>query len=371
VRVDALEVSDATLRWGFSERAQGAIEGSMMRAQRVESGWRLTFREGEFSQNWLKNLQILEMVVLCEPSGLLFEKAVFRHKGGTVDFGGLRVVSGERPTLAGVVKIRNLNLEGVLPASARSFVEGSISGDFKVSGSTNSTEGVGFEGQVAMDGKDVVSIRERIRLLEALSVVDFSRNYHRVDFREGSFQIKTGGGGMLLSDIKLKAEDQFSMEGNIKVRLPTEQEVQAALDQGEASTGSPLFRAEDEAVERMVAKRAESDFTLKRAAIEARRMAEGQESADASMDLFKRLGLSIEMRQLKAQQAERMSRMLRYEGELVITIPGDAFERASRLQALYPVDRGTGRIAMRVPIEGSIYDVTLKQAEDILVQGQR
>jgi hypothetical protein len=370
VKINAFEVAEASLRWGFSERAQGSIEGSLMRAQRVDSGWRLTFRDGEFSQNWLKNLQIVEMIVLCEPSGLLFEKAVFRQKEGSVDFGGLRVISGERPTLSGVVKIRNLNLDGILPLSARSFVEGSISGDFKVSGSTNSAEGVGLEGQVVMDGKDVVSVRERIRLLEALSVVDFSRNYHRVDFREGSFQIKTGGGGMLLSDIKLKAEDQFTMEGNIRVRLPTDQEVQAALDQGETGASSPIFRAEDDAAERGDLKRSESDFTLKRAAIEARRVAEGQQSAD-SLDLFKSLGLSIEMRQLKAQAAERMSRMLRYEGAVVITIPGDAFERASRLQALYPVDRSTGRIAMRVPIEGSIYEITLKQAEDVYLQGQR
>lgn len=370
VKINAFEVAEATLRWGFSERAQGAIEGSMMRAQRVESGWRLTFREGEFSQNWLKDLQIVEMIVLCEPSGLLFEKAIFRRKEGSVDFGGLRVISGERPTITGVVKIRNLNLDGTLPLSTRNFVEGSISGDFKVSGSTNSVDGVEFEGQVVMDGKDVVSIRERVRLLEALSVVDFSRNYHRVDFREGSFQIKTGGGGMVLSDIKLKAEDLFTMEGNVKVRLPTDEEVRAALDQGEAGESSPIFRAEDDAAERLEAKRTESDFTLKRAALEAKRLNDGQQSAE-SLDLFKRLGLSIEMRQLKAQAAERMSRMLRYEGTVVITIPGDAFERASRLQALYPVDRGTGRIAMRVPIEGSIFDITLKQAEDVYVQGQR
>jgi hypothetical protein len=54
-----------------------------------------------------------------------------------------------------------------------------------------------------------------------------------------------------------------------------------------------------------------------------------------------------------------------------ITIPGDAFERAPRLQALYPVDGKTGRIPIRVPIEGQLWEVTLKQAEDLYLQGQR
>ena len=31
----------------------------------------------------------------------------------------------------------------------------------------------------------------------------------------------------------------------------------------------------------------------------------------------------------------------------------------------YPVDKETGRIAMKVPIQGALYEITLKQGEDI------
>ena len=65
-----------------------------------------------------------------------------------------------------------------------------------MSGSTNSSDGIGFEGQVVLDGKDVISLRERLHLLKALRWWTTSRNYYRVDFREGSFQMKTTGGGM-------------------------------------------------------------------------------------------------------------------------------------------------------------------------------
>ena len=38
VDVSAFEVADATVRWGYSERTEGAIESSVMNVQRTESG---------------------------------------------------------------------------------------------------------------------------------------------------------------------------------------------------------------------------------------------------------------------------------------------------------------------------------------------
>ena len=220
-----------------------------------------------------------------------------------------------------------------------------------------------------MDGKDVISLRERIHLLKALSVLDYSRNYHRIDFREGSFQMKTIRGGMELSEVKLKAEELFTLEGKMIVRLPTHEEIQAAVAKGTGSENSPLFAGEDEIASFKDTKK-ESEFSLKRAAQEARRIAEGTQSAE-SLSLFDRLGMSNEMRLLQSQESDRMSRMLRYEGAFRITIQGDAFERAVRLKEMYPVDREINRIPMRVPIEGHLYELTLKQAEDIYVMGQR
>lgn len=372
IDIDTFEVGDATLRWGYSERTEGAIESSALKMQRTGTGWRMSFKGGTFSQNWLHKLEIVSLVVVCEPDGLVFEKAELKQQGGgTVDFSGLRLVGGERPQVEGTAKIRNLVLEGVLPSALLTFVEGSISGDFRVFGSTNTSDGIGFEGQVALDGKDVVTLRERLHLLKALSVVDYSRNYHRIDFREGSFLVKTIRGGMELSEVKLKAEDLFTLEGKMNVRLPTQEEIQAAVAQGSGMESSPLFAGEaDAAAAKEAAIKPEADITLKRAAQEARRVKEGMQSLE-SLTLFDRLGLSLEMRRLQSQASERMSRMLRYDGMFRITIPGDAFERAPQLQQLYPKDGSTGRIPMRVPIEGHLYELTLKQAEDIYQQGQR
>ena len=370
IRLNTVEVADATVRWGYSDRTRGVIENSMLKVQRMENGWKLNFRGGTFSQNWLRKLEIINLVIVCDPDGLTFEKAQFRRDSGTVDFSGLKVVGGERPVIDGTAQIRKLAIENIVPAALRSFVEGSISGDFRVSGSTNSTEGVGFEGMVTLDGQDSISLRERIHVLKALSTVDFVRNYHRVDFTEGSFHLKTSGGGMEVTDVNLKADDLFTLAGKMRVRLPTPEETKAAVDNNSLRGGSPIFNGEDALGDELDAKVEDNDFTLRKAAKADKRAKDGFQPENTT-SLSSRLAMNLEARHLDAQASERASRTLRYEGEFRITILPDAFERAPRLASQFPVDPAIGRIPLMVPIEGTLYEITLKQAEDLYQQGRR
>jgi hypothetical protein len=175
---------------------------------------------------------------------------------------------------------------------------------------------------------------------------------------------------MRLSEIDLKAEELLTMQGEIKVRQPTQEEVDEVVAKGAGLQSSPLFLAEEEQADTRELPGGDDDFTLRRAAQEAKRVEEGAQSLE-SMALFDRLGLSLEMRRLQSQASERMSRMLRYEGSVLITLPGDAFERAPRLTELFPPDAVSGRIPMRVPINGHLYELTLSQAEDIYQRGKR
>jgi hypothetical protein len=221
-----------------------------------------------------------------------------------------------------------------------------------------------------MDGEDVLTLRDRLPMLTALSVMDYSRNYHRIDFREGSFRVSTGGGGMQLSDVNLVAGDLFTLKGGVKVRLPTQEEIQEAVSDGVSKRG-PLAAMYGEEVnfDQDLLKSGE-DFSLKRAAIEAKRAREGLENPE-NYTLFDRLSLNSEMRQLEVAASERLSRMLRYEGAFEVTIPGDAFERAGELRNVYPVDPRTRRVSIQVPIEGHLYQLTEKQAQEIYREGRR
>ena len=370
LRLNTMTVADATLRWGFSERTRGSIEHSVLKIQRLENGMRLNLKGGTFSQNWLHKLEIVDLTIVCDRDGLTFEKAEFAQGDGTVDLTGLKVVGGERPQVEGPVKIRRLSLGGALPSAVQDFIDGSISGDFQVSGSTNTAEGLAFAGQVVLEGQDTITLRSRLHVLKALSVVDYERNYNRIDFRSGSFQLKTVADGLELSQLSLKSDDLFTLEGRMRVRLPTPEEAKAAVASSESVGGSPLYGAESAPTDGITATAADADITLRRAAQETKRGKDGN-VIDASSSLFDRLGLDFERRRLEEQAADRLSKTLRYEGSFQITLPKDIFERSPRLAAQFPTDPVSDRIPLTIPIEGSLYDLTLKQAEDIYQQGKR
>jgi hypothetical protein len=392
VPLKSIEVTDATLHWGYGrsiapkslsladptaplpqgfefEHTKGSISNSFMRVQRIGDELRITLRGGKFSQNWLRDLEIVNMEVVCDRSGIRFERATFRRLQGTVDFSGLTVAGGARPRINGTVVIRNLPLGGILPPSARAFVEGSLSGDFEVSGSTNSSEGIIYEGGVTLSTPDMISVRERLHLLEALSVVDYSRNYHRIDFREGSFHLKTSNGGLELTDLHLKSEDPISLDGRLEVRLPTYEEMVEFREKWSVPGGMPRFDSGDEDLEALEESN-DVDFSLRRAAEEANRDTSDKTTGDSS-NLFGQLESGMNMRRFSEQSSENLTRTLRYQGEFVIGLPPDAFERAPRLSEKYPVDPASRRIPVNVPVEGSIYEITLKQAESIYLEGRR
>jgi len=370
LRIDTIEVKDATIRWGFSERTRGGVESSELRMTRLGNGWRIQLRGGKFSQNWLGDLGIVNLVAVCDPDGLHLEEAEFSHGSGSVNLAGLRLSAGERPEVSGTARIRNLALHSVLPEILRPLIEGTISGDLRVFGSTNSADGLGFDGQIVLDGTDRISLRDRVHLLKALSIIDYSRNYHRIDFNEGAFQMRTHGGKLALSDIRLKSADPLTLEGAFNVRPPTDAEVRRTVNQagpaGPGGFGRSAADAELETIGRLGV-----DFNLRKAALAAKRGKEGAEDSGASATLFERLAENSASRSLGDQAAVRMQGMMRYEGRLVMTVSADSFERAPRLQEMYPVDPAKGGIPIDVPVEGAIHEVTLRLAEELSVQGKR
>lgn len=371
--VSSYEILDASLNWGYSEKTHGSIVSSSLKIQNMENGMKMSFKGGTFSQNWLTDLEIVNLVISCDREGLVFEKAEFRRGKGTVDLSGLKVTGGERPTIEGLAKIRRLDLESVLAPAMRNFVEGTISGDFKVTGSTNSPEGVGFDGRILLDGQDTLTLRDRVHVLKALSNMDIVRNYHRVDFTEGYIQLKTTNGGMQISELSLSGSEHFTMDGKMTVRLPTPEEIQESINKASDPGVTPIFDGEgaDDAVAGPVKKGKEKDdFTLRRAGQAVKRSSDDKKSENSS-SLLDVVAQGFNTRQLEIQAAERSSRMLRYEGAIRITLPSDIFERAPKLRQQFPVDTNLGRVPMMVPIKGTLYEITLDQAEELYLQGRR
>ncbi len=372
IKVENIEVATANIGWGYSERTRGRIEGASMSLLREGENWRVTLRGGTFAQNWLRNLNLDELVILCTPEGITFEKALLARGQSTVDFTGLRVSAGDRPEVRGVAKVRNLDLENILPSSALSFVEGRISSDFTIAGSTNTVDGVSFDGVIHVDSVNTITVRDRIHLLRALSVVDFHNSYRRLDFTQGSVRITTKGGSLMVRDINLAADDLATMTGEFVARPPTPEELDIMLARGDQGSGSNDLAFEDETDEKFLLNvdELERQFTLRQAANAARRAQEATGTQDEGQ-IFERIGMNYEARMFAERQASRMARMLIYEGEVGLSVLANAFDRTETLRSQYPVNPDTGRIHFTVPLAGPLYELTLRESDAIYEMGRR
>ncbi|WAC19199.1 hypothetical protein OVA24_18385 [Luteolibacter sp. SL250] len=359
--LDSIDCEDTTVTWGFTALSKGRIEGSHMKVRRRDDGWWIQFKGGTFSQNWLKGLEIDELAVICTPDGVTVDKGLLRKGSGTVDITGLTIRGAERPDVNGIAKLRNMPLDGMLPESAEYLVEGVVSGALRLSGSTNSQEGIATTGRIELGEGDWVVLRERIPLLRALRMVDSFNNYRRVRFQSGSFGLKSGGGRLDLEEIDLVSGDLMTLKGGLVVRPPTKEEKEKSMEH--PTPGSPLS-VEDGGNKAG----GEDGFSLRRAAALSRKK---PAAGGGEENQWRRYEATVEERAFQSEMAAKLAESLRYEGELEITVRPDAFDQAPLLKAAHPVDEGSGRIPLHVPVSGTLDLVTFAQAEEIYAKGKR
>lgn len=348
-RVRGVEFSNAKVSWGYHDNTFGQVEGARLKGLRQDGGWRFTFTGGRFSQSWLKELEIEEMVVLCTPERLIFEKGAFRSGGGLVRLQDVSVVCGEYPRVSGEVTLDGVEVRSLLPDRVKGFLNGQLSGVLQLSGSTNSPEGILFHGRMGLGGADHVMMRSELPLLGALDVVDVFNNYKRVVFDDGDFDISTRRGEMEFRNIDLVAEGLVSMRGGFTVRNPTGSELERMV----GAETLDVARLGSEGMLRV------PEASLKLAAASGRR--ESEEVGD-SKEFFEEIA---EDRELRRQEAERAKRLLFFTGELQLELPADAFNRSPQLKAAYPVD-ANGNLLLKVPLDEDLSLLTAKAARELL-----
>lgn len=198
-------------------------------------------------------------------------------------------------------------------------------------------------------------LRDKIPLLRSLKAVDVFNNYRRVNFQSGSFRMKTGGGRLVVSDVDLVAGELMTLKGGFMVRPPSKEERALA---GDSSASSSLSPDQELAAQ-------EIDFSLKHAAAESRKK-DGK-----STGAMGRYETRLEERKFAEDMMASIAETLRYEGEIDVTIRPDAFDQAKALKAKYPKDPVSGRIPIRIPIDGPLGSLTQKESEEITNLGKQ
>ncbi len=359
VELQGIRVAQARLTWGYYERAFGGIEGSQLTMIRNGVNWRCTFKGGTFSQNWLRGLEIEELVVMVTPQGVKIERGKLLAGEGSAEFRDVEITGAELPRPTGSLVLTRFPLARLMPANAASMMEGRVSGELELGGSTNSSDGITLQGQLNLDGSDYLVLRDDFRVLEALSVVDYYRSYKRVEFDTGTFRLKTGGGTLEISDIDLSSKELMTVEGDLTVRRPTDEEIAKMIGpagQAMAVGVNPMgddFSAATNVSLKNAAKAANSD--------EEDRAEKGV--ADENIAFYEELD---QERRLRREAMDRARGLYFFSGKVRLGIPGDAFERSEALSKRFPVDPATQRIPLDIPLEGGLNDLGTEVAGELL-----
>ena len=221
---DRVEVLNASLSWGYSEVTAGRIENSRLSAQRKGEGWSVVFKGGTFSQNWLKDLEIDKMECELTREGFEITEGRLRGKQGvgvlTLNAKVTGPVTG--PQVSGSGTMQGIPFDSYLEDEVRLFVGGRLSGSFNLGGSPYISSGISMAAQIVLGADDEIVIRDKIKLLDAISLVDRYRSYKKVRFRAGSFNFETGKKVGTFTDINLEAMDHIILEvsSSTAPRLP-------------------------------------------------------------------------------------------------------------------------------------------------------
>jgi hypothetical protein len=338
--LESIEIDELSCEWGYSKITYGKLEKAKFRASRDQGVWEISLEGGRFSQNWLKNLDIKEAKLLCDSDGIRVEKLLLSKNGGEMELAGSIMGPAARPKFdlkGSFQSLPILSLVKLPGIDVREFMSGSISGDLKISGSTDYR--IVMEADVELRGNDVVTLREKWDLLRAISVLDVDRTYRRVDFEEGMFSFKTGGGEMEVNGIDLKSGSLAALKGEFKTHLPSQKEAAEALEivltEG---IGSGSFKSDS--TDTSAAKDLEDErMSLKTAAGLLQ-----EEENYLNLDNSGLAGLSEAQRgAMTPQQIDDMRmrdemNVYRVRGDLSLGVAAIAFAEYDNLIKMFPVD---------------------------------
>ena len=246
-RYSKLAVTRATLTWGYSTPATwGSITDSSLIATRTPEGWKLDFRGGAFSQGIFRNFGIDTLSVeLTEEGGLKVTEAKLTYDEGTLQWTGEMLSGGSRPTFAFEGQLNAIPVSAFLPKGILSLVNGSFSGDFSASGSTNDADGISFQLTGRPDGSEGIVLTKELAILGMLSHLDFKRSYRKVSFNRGSFKLETKGSVLDFSEINLSSQDPDTSEtfaqlrGNFEARPTTREELEKEVFSLDDNSSNP------------------------------------------------------------------------------------------------------------------------------------
>lgn len=330
--VTQVKIDDCSFDWGYSKLTFGAVRNTDFQASLKGGVWEVKLSGGTFQQNWFGPFVIDSATVKLDENGISVESLKLKMGDGSAELEG---------QIAGPVEMPNFDLKGTFTSlpiekliqmrgvNTREYIEGCISGDLAINGSSNRR--IEFSGQVMLNENDRLTIREKWSLLRALSILDSDGSYLRIDFDQGGFSFSTAGRGLKVAGIDLTAESRARLKGAFETRLPTQEEAAKTigikltdnfgLDYTDSSSAQKL---ENDRM-RIDTPDEESVFGVDVSKL----FEEGKDRGTES---------KLSVSQLEALRMKREMDIHRISGDLKLAVPAAAFDNSEALLEIYPKD---------------------------------
>jgi hypothetical protein len=242
------------------------------------------------------------------------------------------------------------------------YIGGRVSGELKISGSTNSAAGVELAGRIALQESDYINLKNRLPLLSCLSIINPSGEYSKMKFTEGYFQVKTSNRNLTISDLFLTDKSSSELRGEINVRPPTVKEIEKMLsdkviDAEIANHLSPvsLDSTKTQLSHLLTMKGSQENKGILLGSIDDQKI--------KSIAPF-----SLENQELDEQaiREERIAQAVIFSGKSTFAFPSSKFPADNVLFQKGTLTTDKTKLEIEIPLNGRLNDLTLKLAEELL-----
>lgn len=145
---DRVIARNSTIRWGLNETNGGRLSGTNLEASRQDDFWVLRCTGGEFSQGWLKNALVDELVLEVKANAVVIKKFDFRLKQADGKQGGDAIGQGQgmvqlaaAPVVELHMDIADMEINRIIPAEYQRVFAGKFKGKVAMTGSTVDEDG--------------------------------------------------------------------------------------------------------------------------------------------------------------------------------------------------------------------------------------
>jgi hypothetical protein len=363
--ISQIKVDDCSFDWGYSKLTFGEVRNTSFKATLQGGVWEVELSGGTFQQNWLGPLEIESAALRIDEKGIEVDSLKLRMDEGSVTLEGRISGPANMPTFDLSGRFTFLPLENfvrIQGINTREYIEGRISGDLAISGSSNRR--VELSGLVELAENDSITVRERWSLLRALSILDIDRTYLRIDFDQGGFAFSTGGGGMKVDRINLTAGKKARLTGGFETRLPTQEEAATALGI-ELTENFSLDYTDSSAAQQLENDRMRIDSRDEDDEGFGVDIDKSVEDGKLRVDESKQSGKELE--ELRMKQEMEIHRIT---GELKVAVPAGAFDSSEALLKLYPKDEEGWRW-IPVKLADANFMTISDQAKELLLRQAR